>query len=299
MDMDIEETNKQKNGRLLTLAVQDAIRTINTSPSKKRKDMEDIRAPPPTPVDSFNNLDEISKPSVFSRLGEKHERPLRKIHRVEWTENEERKSIRFASKNDQNIKITIANPPRVDDGDLRQSLSTNRCKFWPNCSKGDQCSYFHPSKNDESPTTMACRFGAFCTRPNCAFSHPSPAAAAKMLSSVPCKFGLNCLNPSCAFMHPPLAAESQVLASSTPFGNMSLKTNLSNVSCKFASHCKRPNCAFKHDHASERVFAVDDMETESIPVSNGESIRTDIEILNNASISMVAARVGATVFTKK
>lgn len=47
-------------------------------------------------------------------------------------------------------------------------------------------------------TTVACKFGANCTRPGCTFAHPP-----KPRSTIPCKFGVNCTRPDCMFTHPP------------------------------------------------------------------------------------------------
>ncbi|KAK6589639.1 PWI+4CCCH domain protein [Cryptosporidium xiaoi] len=60
-----------------------------------------------------------------------------------------------------------------------------RCKNWPNCDKGDNCFYIHPSE--------ACKAWPLCSYgPGCFYIHPS----------VPCRFGLACYNSICNYNHP-------------------------------------------------------------------------------------------------
>jgi hypothetical protein len=127
------------------------------------------------------------------------------------------------------------------------------CKFWhpkelcrkyPNCPEGDKCLYIHPAPLSKSPTkpqspafsshgsdagsiasgssTIECKFGANCTRPDCKFSHPSPAAIVAMMAAkqqnthtvqsktssedlstinIPCRYEPNCSRADCRFLH--------------------------------------------------------------------------------------------------
>jgi nuclear polyadenylated RNA-binding protein NAB2 len=55
-----------------------------------------------------------------------------------------------------------------------------------------------PHPQSFSPSSpVPCRFGAACTRPNCAFSHPPRP------SNVSCRFGAGCTKATCQFQHPP------------------------------------------------------------------------------------------------
>ena len=40
-----------------------------------------------------------------------------------------------------------------------------QCPFFPTCTYGDKCCYIHPS--------IPCKYGVFCTRIGCAYSHPA------------------------------------------------------------------------------------------------------------------------------
>jgi hypothetical protein len=131
------------------------------------------------------------------------------------------------------------------------------CKFWhpkelcrkyPNCPEGDQCLYIHPAPLSKPPTkpqspafssrasdagsvtsnssTIECKYGANCTRPDCKFSHPSPAAIVAMMAAkqqqekqsthsvqskasseelatinIPCRYEPNCSRADCRFLH--------------------------------------------------------------------------------------------------
>ncbi|OUM60829.1 hypothetical protein PIROE2DRAFT_21042 [Piromyces sp. E2] len=125
------------------------------------------------------------------------------------------------------------------------------CKFWhpkelcrkyPNCPDGDNCLYIHPAPLSRPPTkpqspaysshasdagsvtsnssTIECKFGANCTRPDCKFSHPSPAAIVAMMNAkqthsvqsksssedlstinIPCRYEPNCTRADCRFLH--------------------------------------------------------------------------------------------------
>jgi len=126
------------------------------------------------------------------------------------------------------------------------------CKFWhpkelcrkyPNCPEGDRCLYIHPAPLSKPPTkpqspafsghasdagsvasnssNIECKFGANCTRPDCKFSHPSPAAIVAMMNkqqgthsvqsksssedlstiNIPCRYEPNCSRADCRFLH--------------------------------------------------------------------------------------------------
>ncbi len=137
------------------------------------------------------------------------------------------------------------------------------------------------SANIPTLQPVECKFGALCMRPDCKFSHPSPAMAmnrmasptvggakpyfnpmaASSLAKIPCKFWPNCLNPSCPFQHGATDNTPKTLMNTT-------------IHCRFDPACKRPDCPFFHPSRqsddkgiSNRVFALDESETEAVPVS--------------------------------
>jgi len=118
------------------------------------------------------------------------------------------------------------------------------CRHYPNCTEGDNCLYIHPAPLKKPPTkpqspsfsshssdagsvssnpsNIECKFGANCTRPDCKFSHPSPAAIVAMMAAkqqqsshvktkvssedlstinIPCRYEPNCSRADCRFLH--------------------------------------------------------------------------------------------------
>ncbi|XP_029041496.2 zinc finger CCCH domain-containing protein 14 isoform X1 [Osmia bicornis bicornis] len=61
--------------------------------------------------------------------------------------------------------------------------SKEKCRYWPNCTLGNKCSYLHPAVMCSA--FPACKFGD-----KCAYKHPK------------CKFGLSCTKLGCVFSHP-------------------------------------------------------------------------------------------------
>ncbi|WKY13876.1 hypothetical protein Q1695_004597 [Nippostrongylus brasiliensis] len=133
-----------------------------------------------------------------------------------------------------------------------------RCRFWPACRQGENCSYTHPTK--QCINFPHCSFGS-----RCLYIHP------------PCRFDRKCVNPNCPYTHGKIAAAaavplavvapqvSQPLPTSTPLPKpeppkvlpdvpLSTEPNpvpsLSSLTpCLFGNKCKKPNCAFKHPKA--------------------------------------------------
>ena len=106
-------------------------------------------------------------------------------------------------------------------------------------------------------TVYKCKFGLYCTKPECTFSHPSPATQTSSFhhskhneTKVVCKFFPRCMNEQCTFNHP------------KKFQNKTLQCNsLQSVMCKFEPFCKKVGCLFMHQSSvksrSTRVFALD------------------------------------------
>lgn len=126
-----------------------------------------------------------------------------------------------------------------EDGEQEEGekIPSERCKYWPSCNAGDECTYYHPTKPCRAfpncrfgkkclyihPT---CKFSPNCTRPGCRFAHPS---ATSNLRQVPkCKFGFNCMNLMCKFSH----------HRSEP--------------CRFGANCLLETCAYTHPEGTVR-----------------------------------------------
>lgn len=137
------------------------------------------------------------------------------------------------------------------------------CKFWhpkelcrryPHCPDGDHCLYIHPAPltkppvkpQSPNPTTYAhshtsetasnagtsntstieCKFGANCNRPDCKFSHPSPAAVAAMMAAKQQQATSNHIHTK------PVQTEES--------------SNMINIPCRYEPNCTRADCKFLH-----------------------------------------------------
>jgi len=137
------------------------------------------------------------------------------------------------------IKITVKNSPAQV---LAASGSLIRCKYFPACTKGDKCEYFHP--------TEVCKYFPRCSNGNqCLFIHQNPFKKMRPApSQVPCKFGSACTRPDCIFSHPlerqGPGAQPQQPAIETSSGT--LPTDKKNVVCRFDTACTKILCPFLH-----------------------------------------------------
>eukprot|EP00158_Paraphelidium_tribonemae_P009407 Partr_v1_DN28857_c1_g1_i3_m33976 putative zinc finger CCCH-type containing 14 len=130
------------------------------------------------------------------------------------------------------------------------------CAYFPNCTKGANCSFYHPP---------ACKFGIRCMNANCQYLHPQASGPAIKQSAgriirtsaqipavpvalVDCHFGIKCTNARCPYKHPVGIA--------------------SPIPCKFQGACKNKACPFQHTvvptKVMDRKFAVTDEPTISI-----------------------------------
>lgn len=80
-----------------------------------------------------------------------------------------------------------------------------------------------PATTPHAPNTVACRFGAACTRPGCTYSHPPRPSQANHFAQQ-CRFGAGCTRATCPFQHP----EGRVLPTTFHRG-LSITSPLVNV----------------------------------------------------------------------
>ncbi len=180
----------------------------------------------------------------------------------------------------KNCKVFFGTPANVKSDSKKQKKV--RCSFWPNCTKGDDCPFVHPtedckynfkifansSRNFPACTfgdqclfkhpKIECKFGMGCTRPNCAFSHPtgfrpkfglSPFGLPMALPGMqphgtPCKNGFSCPRTGCTDSHPLEACKFAMGCMKAPL-NMCPFAHTVPV-CKFGAKCNRPGCSFAH-----------------------------------------------------
>ncbi|KAG4097144.1 hypothetical protein H8356DRAFT_1292078 [Neocallimastix lanati (nom. inval.)] len=185
----------------------------------------------------------------------------------------------------------------------KNSVSSNssntervRCQYWPECSRGDQCKYWHPKElckkypncpagdkclyiHPASPSNPPSRSGSVSSKHNRTKSDASSViSTASDRSNVECKFGANCNRPDCKYSHPsPAAIAAQIAKKATAAATETLeqtkqelqkqlkeqaqlkanavaKTNAkSNVPCHFFPNCKNPDCPYQHPSPSQAL----------------------------------------------
>ncbi|KAI6170138.1 Zinc finger CCCH domain-containing protein 14 [Aphelenchoides besseyi] len=108
--------------------------------------------------------------------------------------------------------------------------SNERCRFWPNCDRGEACVFHHPTKPCATfPNCVfgdkclyihpICKFNTRCTRANCPFTHDLKGTAT---------YQGKCTDPNCAFFHPP--------------------------DCRYGMSCTNPRCTFSHKRPDLKKF---------------------------------------------
>ncbi|KAL3265442.1 hypothetical protein HHI36_009645 [Cryptolaemus montrouzieri] len=133
-----------------------------------------------------------------------------------------------------------------------------RCKYFPSCRNGENCEFYHPSRNCEQFPFCKfgdqclylhpnCKFGTSCTRRDCPYSHIGGLKQTVSRSSLPvvpakiqaqplqtCKFFPKCSNINCSFYHP--------------------------KPCKFGKYCKNQSvCNYVHNTLPKKVVLLGDL----------------------------------------
>jgi len=185
----------------------------------------------------------------------------------------------------------------------KNSISSNssntervRCQYWPECSRGDQCKYWHPKElckkypncpagdkclyiHPASPSNPPSRSGSVSSKHNRTKSDASSViSAASDRSNIECKFGANCNRPDCKYSHPsPAAIAAQIAKKATAAATETLEqtkqelqkqlkeqaqlkanaaaksTVKSTVPCHFFPNCKNPDCPYQHPSPSQAI----------------------------------------------
>ena len=92
------------------------------------------------------------------------------------------------------------------------------CKFQQSC-LNPACTFTHfdqqgqvvpppgqmhaaPGPGSTAATSIPCRYGTGCTRPDCVYMHPMRSTVPSQRSHVPCRYGDGCTRPDCYYTHP-------------------------------------------------------------------------------------------------
>jgi len=199
---------------------------------------------------------------------------------------ERRNSFNRERKN--SISSNASNSERVRCQYWPECNRGDQCKFWhpkelckkyPNCPAGDKCLYIHPAapanppsrpqstynaaptkhnrtKSDASSvistasdrSVVECKFGANCNRPDCKYSHPSPAAIAAQIAKKATAAATETLEQTKQELQKQLQEQAQLKA------NAAAKTPVkTNVPCHFFPNCKNPDCPYQHPSPSQAI----------------------------------------------
>jgi hypothetical protein len=139
---------------------------------------------------------------------------------------------------DEEFKVTVKNSP----AQVLAAGSLVRCKYFPACTKGEKCEFFHP--------TEVCKFFPRCSNGNqCLFIHQNPFKKARPTptpGAIPCKFGSACTRPDCFFSHPP----DRKIAGSTAVPSAPTQTSASSekkdIVCRYDTSCTKILCPYRH-----------------------------------------------------
>lgn len=203
-------------------------------PAKKRAKFE----PKESEIEDSDDLEEIDYGDDDDDLNSDNQESYRgeeqnRDSKTKDTTQEEHENRGGETSNDHNLSVLDEdnNAESGQDGEqARDGDKTNaeRCKYWPSCNAGDECSYYHPTKPCRAFPN--CRFGS-----KCLYVHP------------PCKFNPNCARPGCPFAHP--TVQSGGARRRAPGYFRALQQPLA-PKCKYGFKCTNLMCKFSHQ-ASE------------------------------------------------
>ncbi|KAI8336714.1 hypothetical protein BC941DRAFT_461559 [Chlamydoabsidia padenii] len=145
---------------------------------------------------------------------------------------------------------------RKPEPDRSQPYKQQRCKYWPTCDQGDDCTYFHPD-------TLCPDFPNCPNKPSeCMFIHPytpkkpshQPVTDNTLTErAIPCRYFPHCNNDQCPYFHPPaipsfFESQQQGPPYSTyqPYQPPMPTPKRIPVPCKNGENCTRPDCYFMH-----------------------------------------------------
>lgn len=130
----------------------------------------------------------------------------------------------------------------VEPVQAKRQKVLERCRFWPACKSGDECTYHHPTTQCKTfPSCLFgdkclfihpnCKYDSKCSKPDCPYTHVSRRGLVQPASRAPppqsssvCRFFPDCKKMDCTFYHP--------------------------KPCRFSAHCKRAGCTFYHPTSS-------------------------------------------------
>lgn len=160
--------------------------------------------------------------------------------------------------------------PNCSSGDACKFYHpTKVCQYFPNCGKGAECTYIHP--------VVPCKFQQMCQNPVCNYTHNAGAPQ----SSVVCKFFPNCVNANCQFVHPVETpckfgdkCQKPGCHFTHPPGRTILPKAFINIPCRFGKSCGKVGCPYQHPPKDEQPTESQAMQVDSTQPPIGPQERT-------------------------
>eukprot|EP00026_Physarum_polycephalum_P005012 Phypoly_transcript_05038.p1 GENE.Phypoly_transcript_05038~~Phypoly_transcript_05038.p1 ORF type:complete len:587 (-),score=75.16 Phypoly_transcript_05038:164-1924(-) len=246
-DSDMEDIRRSREEKRPLRASRE--KEYNLSPSLSSR-LGTPSTSAPTHADTTVFLPDTPAGSTRKIEGEGEEDPVTFTVTLNGVKDDPEEAVSKPLRNKRRVEETDEMEEDTVVESVGKKIKKEKCQYWPNCKRGDECAYFHP--------TQKCKLFPDCPfADKCLYIHPS----------VPCKFGAKCARPDCAYSHP---APSSLSLSGTyptstfaPKGTLSVNTALPTglgvgpskfapvhgagvKPCKHGFACPRDGCTFFH-----------------------------------------------------
>ncbi|XP_046486903.1 zinc finger CCCH domain-containing protein 14 [Neodiprion pinetum] len=140
-----------------------------------------------------------------AELEESLSRKKRKLSPIVYTRSRSSSPLDAKSSSALQVPVKSLNKHVAADPSKSNTIdkSKEKCRYWPNCTLGIKCTYYHPTILCSAFPACKfgdkclykhpkCKFGLSCTKLGCVYTHPPRQ----------CKYHPYCTNPACTYTHP-------------------------------------------------------------------------------------------------
>lgn len=134
---------ERPKNRIFSQALGDVLNNGARTDRSQRTKVAD-RSRSRSPSRQSNRYDRSDRASRHERSSEQQSSSNDVFSRIGNVKSEERPSVfdRLGGSKASQIKSQISN----EEGEPRKEVKRERCKYWPTCSKGNQCTFIHPTR---------------------------------------------------------------------------------------------------------------------------------------------------------